>query len=59
MSVVQRALLGVGSAAADARVHEVATLPLDGEASCIAGEPLGGLGADRAGAFEQRRLRRR
>ena len=54
-ALVQRALLRVGGAATDARVHEVATLPLDDEASRIAGEPLGGLDADRAGAFELRR----
>ena len=36
-------------------MDEVAALPLDGEAAGVAGEPLGGLGADRACAFEHRR----
>ena len=52
---MQRALLRVGGAAPDARVHEVAAVGLDGEAARVAGEPLGGLDADRACAFEQRR----
>src|SRR6185295_19734538 len=39
---VQSALLGVGSAASDARVHEVAILQLDREAACVACESLGG-----------------
>ena len=30
-------------------------MQLDREAPCVAGEPFGGLGADRPGAFEQRR----
>ena len=51
----KRALLGVGRAAPDARVHEIATAGLDGEAARVAGEPRGRLEADRAGAFEQRR----
>ena len=29
-------------------------LRLDGEVACVAGEPLGGFGADRPGAFQQR-----
>ena len=49
---VQCALLGVGGAASDAGVHEVAALRFDGEAACVAGEPLGGLGAERACALE-------
>ena len=49
---VERALLGVGGAASDARVHEVAAAGLDGEAACVAGEPLGGLRAERPCAFE-------
>ena len=47
-------MLGVGGAASDAGVHEVASVRLDGEAACVAGESLGRLGAERAGAFEQR-----
>ena len=49
---VECALLGVGGAASDAGVEEVAALQLDGEAACVACESLGGLGADRACAFQ-------
>ena len=49
---VECALLGVGGAASDAGVHEVAAAGLDGEAACVAGESLGGLGAQGACAFE-------
>src|SRR4029079_17608733 len=45
---VECALLGVGGAASDAGVHEVAALRLDGEAAGVAGEPLGGLRAQGA-----------
>ena len=49
---VQCALLGVGGAASDAGVEEVAALQLDGEAAGVACESLGCLGADRACAFQ-------
>ena len=49
---VQCALLGVGGAASDAGVEEVAAVGFDCEAAGVAGESLGGLGADRACAFQ-------
>src|SRR5437868_338149 len=55
-ALVERAHLRVGSTASDARVHEVATLELDGHAACVAGQSFGGFGADRACAFEYGRL---
>ena len=54
-ALVQRAHLWVGGAAGDAGVHEVASAGLDDEPAGVAAEPLGGLDADRACAFEQRR----
>ena len=50
------AVLGVGGAAADAGLEEVASVRLDGEAAGITGEPFGRLGTQRPGAFQQRRL---
>ena len=56
---MQRAQLRVGRAAPDARVDEVAPVALDREAARVAGEPFGGLAAERPGALDERRLRRR
>ena len=53
-ALVQCALLGVGRAASDARVHEVTPARLDREAACVAAQALGGFGADRPGAFDAR-----
>ncbi len=54
-ALAQCALLRIGGAAPDARVHEVAPLRLDREPACVAREPLGGFRADRPRALEQRR----
>ena len=55
-ALVERAMLGIGGTASDARVHEIIPCRLDREPAGVARESLGGLAADRAGAFEHRRL---
>ena len=56
VALVERAELRVRRAACDAGVDEVAPVGLDREAAGVAGEPLGGLGADRTGALDEGRL---
>ena len=53
---MQRAQLRVRRTAPDARVHEIAPARFDREATRVAGEPFGGLAAERPGALDKRRL---